>query len=132
MLLFLTNNIARLFFIFALFPFVSFGTNGMDSQPHYIFLAFLAFILFAFNGLVTFQNLNDELADGTSGSEITTINGARIQTGTLDVSQVNISGTTQSNFNLQSAGSGSRMKITNDTIEIYDGSVLRVKLGNLS
>ena len=52
MLLFLTNNIARLFFIFALFPFVSFGTNSMDSQPHYIFLAFLAFILFAFNGLV--------------------------------------------------------------------------------
>jgi len=52
MLLFLTNNVARLFFIFALFPFVSFGTNGMDSQPHYIFLAFLAFILFAFNGLV--------------------------------------------------------------------------------
>ena len=52
MLLSLTNNVARLFFIFALFPFVSFGTNGMDSQPHYIFLAFLAFILFAFNGLV--------------------------------------------------------------------------------
>ena len=89
------------------------------------------FSSFAFNGLVTFSNLNNELADGTSSSEITTINGARIQTGTLDVSQVNISGTTQSNFNLQSAGSGSRMKITNDTIEIYDGSVLRVKLGNL-
>ena len=52
MLLSLTKNVARLFFIFALFPFVSFGTNGMDSQPHYIFLAFLAFILFAFNGLV--------------------------------------------------------------------------------
>jgi hypothetical protein len=89
------------------------------------------FSSFAFDGLVTFSNLNDELADGTSGSEITTINGARIQTGTLDVSQVNISGTTQSNFNLQSAGSGSRMKITNDTIEIYEGSVLRVKIGNL-
>ncbi|SVC55203.1 uncharacterized protein METZ01_LOCUS308057, partial [marine metagenome] len=52
MLLSLTNNVARLFFIFALFPFVSFGTNSMDSQPHYIFLAILAFILFAFNGLV--------------------------------------------------------------------------------
>ena len=52
MLLFLTNNVARLFFIFALFPFVSFGTNSMDSQPHFIFLAFLAFILFAFKGLV--------------------------------------------------------------------------------
>ena len=89
------------------------------------------FSSFAFNGLVTFSNLNDELADGSSGSEITTINGARIKTGTLDVSQVNISGTTQSGFNMQSASSGSRMKITNDTIEIYEGSVLRVKLGNL-
>jgi len=54
-----------------------------------------------------------------------------LKTGTIDVAQVNISGTTQSNFNMQSAGSGSRMKITNDTIEIYDGNVLRVKLGNL-
>ena len=52
MLLSLTNNVARLFFIFALFPFVSFGTNSMDSQPHYIFLAFLTFILFTFSGLV--------------------------------------------------------------------------------
>ena len=52
MLLFFTNNVARLFFILALFPFVSLATNGMDSQPHYIFLAFLALILFAFNGLV--------------------------------------------------------------------------------
>ena len=48
------------------------------------------------------------------------------------MAQVNISGTTQSNFNLQSAGSGERMKITNNTIEIYDANRLRVKLGNLS
>ena len=48
------------------------------------------------------------------------------------MAQVNISGTSQSNFNVQSAASGSRMKITNDTIEIYDGSTLRVKLGNLA
>jgi len=88
------------------------------------------FSSFAFNGLVTFSNLDDELADASS-SEITTINGGLLKTGTIDVAQVNISGTTQSNFNMQSAGSGSRMKITNDTIEIYDGNVLRVKLGNL-
>ena len=83
-----------------------------------------------FDGLVTFTNLNSELANASS-TEITTINGGLLKTGTIDVSQVNISGTTQSNFNMQSAGSGSRMKITNDTIEIYDGSSLRVKLGNL-
>jgi hypothetical protein len=84
-----------------------------------------------FNGLVTFTNLDSELADASS-TKITTINGGLLKTGTLDVSVVNISGTTQSNFNLQSAASGSRMVLTNDTIEIYEGSVLRVKLGNLA
>lgn len=79
-----------------------------------------------FDGLVTFTNLNNSLAQSS-----TIIDGDRITTGTIDVAEVNISGTSQSNFNLQSASSGSRMKITNDTIEIYDGSTLRVKLGNL-
>jgi hypothetical protein len=84
-----------------------------------------------FDGLVTFTNLNSELSNASS-TEITTINGGLVKTGTLDVSVVNISGTTQSGFNLQSAASGSRMVLTNDTIEIYDGSTLRVKLGNLA
>ena len=83
-----------------------------------------------FDGLVTFTNLNAELADASG--DITTINGGLLTTGTINVAQVNISGTTQSNFNLQSAGSGERMKITNNTIEIYDANRLRVKLGNLS
>lgn len=83
-----------------------------------------------FDGLVTFTNLNSELANASS-TEITTINGGLLKTGTIDVGQVNISGTTQSSFNLQSAASGSRMVITNDTIVIYDGSTPRVKLGNL-
>ena len=89
------------------------------------------FSSFSFDGLVTFQNLNNELANPV-GSQITTIDGGLLKTGTIDVSQVNISGTTQSNFTMQSAASGSRMKITNDTIEIYSGSTLRVKIGNLS
>jgi hypothetical protein len=82
-----------------------------------------------FDGLVTFTNLNTGLAANN-----TTIDGGKIKTGTLDVALVNISGTTQSNFNLQSAASGSRLVLTNDTIEIYDGSLStpRVKLGNLS
>lgn len=47
-----TNITAKLFIIAALFPFVSFGTNLMDSQPHYIFLAFFSFIFFTFSGLI--------------------------------------------------------------------------------
>ena len=88
---------------------------------------------FQFNGLVTFTNLNNELADPSS-SEITTINGGLLKTGTINVAQVNISGTTQSGFNMQSAASGSRIKILHDKIEIYDGSLStpRIKLGNLS
>jgi hypothetical protein len=46
-----TNITAKFFFIAALFPFVSFGTNSMDSQPHYIFLAFFSLIFFTFSGL---------------------------------------------------------------------------------
>ena len=48
----LTNATSKFFFIAALFPFVSFGTNTMDSQPHYIILAFFSFVFFTFNGLV--------------------------------------------------------------------------------
>jgi hypothetical protein len=48
----LTKVTSNFFFIAALFPFVSFGTNTMDSQPHYIVLAFFSFIFFTFNGLI--------------------------------------------------------------------------------
>lgn len=48
----LTNVTSKFFFIAALFPFVSFGTNTMDSQPHFIILAFLSYIFFSINGLV--------------------------------------------------------------------------------
>ena len=47
-----TNITAKFFFIAALFPFVSFGTNTMDSQPHYIVLAFFSFTFFTFSGLI--------------------------------------------------------------------------------
>jgi hypothetical protein len=47
-----TNITAKFFFIAALFPFVSFATNTMDSQPHYIVLAFFSFIFFTFSGLI--------------------------------------------------------------------------------
>lgn len=83
-----------------------------------------------FDGLVTFTNLNSELANASS-TEITTINGGLLKTGTIDVSNVNIAGTSSSGINIKSAASGSRMEISSDVIKIYDGSTLRVKLGNL-
>jgi|GEM_PF-1928961 len=84
-----------------------------------------------FDGLVTFTNLNSELANASS-SEITTINGGLLKTGTIDVSQVNISGTASAGISIKSAATGSRMEIESDVIKIYEGSTLRVKLGNLA
>lgn len=84
-----------------------------------------------FDGLVTFTNLNSELGNASS-TEITTINGGLLKTGTIDVSQVNISGTASAGISIKSAASGSRMEIESDVIKIYEGSTLRVKLGNLS
>jgi hypothetical protein len=49
---------SRLFFIAALFPFVSFGTNTMDSQPHYIFLAIISFFLLSVSGSIFRQALS--------------------------------------------------------------------------
>jgi hypothetical protein len=86
-----------------------------------------------FDGLVTFTNLNSELANASS-TEITTINGGLLKTGTIDVAQVNIAGTAgASGLNIKSATSGERMEITSSVLKVYDSSdVLRVKLGNLA
>jgi hypothetical protein len=89
------------------------------------------FTSYNFDGLVTFTNLNNELADPNS-TEITTIDGGLVKTGTLDVNLVNIAGTSSSGINIKSAATGSRMEIKSDKIEIYDGSTLRVKIGNLT
>lgn len=89
------------------------------------------FASFQFDGLVTFTNLNSELANASS-TEITTINGGLLKTGTIDVSQVNIAGTASAGISIKSAASGSRMEIESDVIKIYEGSTLRVQLGDLS
>lgn len=91
------------------------------------------FSSFAFDGLVTFSNLNSELANASS-SEITTINGGLLKTGTIDVGQVNIAGTAgASGLNIKSATSGERLEITSSVLKVYDSSnVLRVKLGSLT
>ena len=55
-----------------------------------------------------------------------------IDTGTINVSNVNISGTTSTGLNIKSADSGERMEITNDSIKVYDNSgTLRVHIGNI-
>tara|TARA_R110000751_G_scaffold8462_1_gene33344 strand:- start:1491 stop:4892 length:3402 start_codon:yes stop_codon:yes gene_type:complete len=80
------------------------------------------FSSFAFNGLVTFSNLNDELADGTSGSEITTINGGLIKTGTMEADRIRIDG-----VGIDVVTSG-----TNKTLIIGNSGVTTVKLDNLA
>lgn len=45
---------------------------------------------FSFNGLVTFTNLNDELAAAPGTSQITTINGGLISTGQLDADLITV------------------------------------------
>ena len=49
----LGKSIGMVFLFFALFPWVSFGLNEMDSQPWYIFAAFffLVYVLFAYKSV---------------------------------------------------------------------------------
>lgn len=98
-----------------------------------------AFRSYNFNGLVTFQNLNQELGNPESAL-ITTIDGGHITTGRIDASLVAITtdpdnwteGDTGLNIISSVSGQGS-MSLTNDLIEISDGNgQTRVKLGNLS
>ncbi len=63
----------------------------------------------------------------TSGS----MSANKIVGGTIDASQVTIAGVSPS-LDIKSATSGSRMEIKADVIKIFDGSTLRVQLGNLS
>lgn len=42
----ITKGVANLFLIFALFPYVSFGTNSMDTQPHFIVMGILTIFCF--------------------------------------------------------------------------------------
>jgi hypothetical protein len=58
MLSFFTEKIAQTFFILALFPYVSFGTNTMDTQPHFIIFAIISFFCFALSGPVFKKSIN--------------------------------------------------------------------------
>jgi hypothetical protein len=48
--LIITKGVANLFLIFALFPYVSFGTNSMDTQPHFIVMGILTIFCFMMSG----------------------------------------------------------------------------------
>ena len=58
MLQFYSKNTAIIFFIFALFPFVSFGTNSMDTQPFFIFFGFLSLIFFMISGRIFIESFH--------------------------------------------------------------------------
>ena len=108
-------------------PFVvqaSSTTLNGETVPAGVYMA-EAFIK---NGAITNAKIGDAAIDN---AKISNLSASKINTGTLDASNVTISGVTP-NLNLKSATSGSRMEITSQRIKIYDGSTLRVQLGNLS
>lgn len=77
------------------------------------------------SGLVTFTSANPPLlADAETGST-TKIDGGAIEANTITATELKISNTT-------GGSSGIYMDADTNSIKIYDGSTLRVKLGNLS
>lgn len=79
------------------------------------------FSSYNFDGLVTFTNLNIELADASS-SEITTINGGLVKTGTLEADRIRIDG-----VGISTVTSGSAKSLI-----IGDGGVTTVKIDDLA
>jgi len=83
---------------------------------------------FGFSGLVTFSGT--ELTDGTStynpasviNNNVTTVNGGKITTNSITANTLTLGNTTGND----------RMKLYDDGIDIYNGGVLRVRIGNLS
>lgn len=50
MLDFFSKELSRFFFLFAMFPFVSFGTNSWDTQPFFIILGIFALVACVLSG----------------------------------------------------------------------------------
>lgn len=76
------------------------------------------FRAFFFDGLVTFTNLNNELSDPNS-TEITTISGGLIKTGTVDAQRIELDGNT-----IEAGGSGIQIKnLGVDTLQIANNAV---------
>ena len=84
-----------------------------------------------FNGLVTFTNLNSELANASS-TEITTINGGLLKTGTIEGDRIRIDGV---GIDVVTNGTQKTLQIGDDgvtTVKIDDLAVTTGKIANLS
>ena len=84
-----------------------------------------------FDGLVTFTNLNSELADASS-TEITTINGGLIKTGTMEADRIRVDGV---GIDVVTSGTNKTLIIGDDgvtTVKIDDLAVSSAKIANLA
>ena len=89
------------------------------------------FSSYNFDGLVTFTNLNSELANASS-TEITTINGGLLKTGTIEADRVRIDGV---GIDVVTSGSEKTLIIGDDgvtTVKINDLAVTQGKIANLA
>ena len=89
------------------------------------------FASFQFDGLVTFTNLNSELADASS-TEITTINGGLIKTGTMEADRIRVDGV---GIDVVTNGTQKTLQIGDDgvtTVKINDLAVSGAKIANLA
>jgi len=75
-----------------------------------------------FDGVVTFSN--GTFSEG--GTQITTIDGGNISTGTIDADKITIGQTVA-----QGRTNSSRMLLLEDSLKIFEGTTLRVHLGRL-
>ena len=84
-----------------------------------------------FNGLVTFTNLNTELGNASS-TEITTINGGLLKTGTIEGDRIRIDGV---GIDVVTNGTQKTLQIGDDgvtTVKIDDLAVTEGKIANLA
>lgn len=84
-----------------------------------------------FDGLVTFTNLNSELANASS-TEITTINGGLIKTGTMEADRIRVDGV---GIDVVTSGTNKTLIIGDDgvtTVKIDDLAVSSAKIANLA
>ena len=93
-----------------------YNVEDIDGSQTIVFSS--PFRSFYFDGLVTFTNLNNELADENS-TEITTISGGLIKTGVVDADRIELDGNT-----IEAGGSGIQIKnLGVDTLQIADNAV---------
>ena len=79
-----------------------------------------------FSGLVTFQPDSNDPSTGTLvGTNVTTINGGQITTGSLAANKLSIG-------NQAIGNNTSTMKLYSNKLDIFENGTLRVRLGDLS